>query len=120
YDYHSGEEENLPTSMERVNRLIRGLMHDLPRMEHPDGGTYWDHTVVTFGSEFSRTAGGSRFNSARGSDHSGDRPTRWMSMPFFGGPVVGGRVVGATTTRDELSPEGTVYSYRSMLNTLMD
>jgi len=120
YDYHSGEEDALPTSMERVNRLISGLMHVLPRMEHPDGGSYWDHTVVSFGSEFSRTAGGSRFNSARGSDHSGDRSTRWMSMPFFGGPIVGGRIVGASTSRDELVADGTVYSYRSVLNTLLD
>jgi len=120
YDYHSGEEDALPMSMERVNRIISGLMYVLPRMEHPSGGTYWDHTVVAFGSEFSRTAGGGRFNSARGSDHSGDRSTRWMSMPFFGGPIVGGRVVGATTARTDLVAEGTVYSYRSVLNTLMD
>jgi len=120
YDYHSGEEDALPTSMERVNRLISGLMHVLPRLEHPEGGTYWDHTVVAFGSEFSRTAGGSAFNSARGSDHSGDRSTRWMSMPFFGGPIVGGRIVGASTARADLVAEGTVHSYRSVLNTLMD
>jgi len=118
YDYHSGEEDNLPMSMERVNQLISGLMYVLPRMEHPDGGSYWDHTVVAFGSEFSRTA--NRFNSARGSDHSGDRATRWMSMPFFGGPIVGGRIVGASTSRDDLVADGTVYSYRSVLNTLMD
>jgi uncharacterized protein (DUF1501 family) len=120
YDYHSGEEDALPTSLERVNRLISGLMHVLPRLEHPDGGTYWDHTVVAFGSEFSRTTGGSRFNSARGSDHSGDRATRWMSMPFFGGPVAGGRIVGASTGRADLVADGTVYSYRSVLNTLLD
>ena len=120
YDYHSGEEDNLPDALERVNRLISGLCHVLPKMKHPDGGSYWDHTVVAFGSEFSRTAHGGRFNSARGSDHSGDYATRWMSMPFFGGPIAGGRVVGATTNRDDLSPDGTVYSYRSVLNTLMD
>lgn len=120
YDYHSGEEDALPVSLERVNRLISGLIHVLPRLEHPDGGTYWDHTVVAFGSEFSRTTGGSRFNSARGSDHSGDRATRWMSMPFFGGPVVGGRIVGASTGRNDLVASGTVHSYRSVLNTLLD
>lgn len=120
YDYHSGEADALPGSLERVNRLISGLIHVLPRLEHPDGGSYWDHTVVAFGSEFSRTAGQSRFNSARGSDHSGDRSTRWMSMPFFGGPIAGGRIVGASTQRDDLAPSGTVYSYRSVLNTLLD
>ena len=41
-------------------------------------------------------------------------------MPFFGGPIEGGRVVGATTRRDDLNAEGTVYSYRSMVNTLLD
>ncbi len=89
-------------------------------MDHPDGGTYWDHTVIALGSEFSRTAGGGRFNSAQGSDHSGDNSTRWMSMPFMGGPVQGGRVVGATTTKTDLKAEGQVYSYRSVVNTLMD
>lgn len=120
YDYHSGEQDRLPGSMEAVNHIISGLINVLPRMTHPDGGTYWDHTLVVFGSEFSRTARGDRFNSARGSDHNGDNSTRWMSMPFFGGPVPGGRVVGATTRRDDLAAEGTVYSYRGLLNTLMD
>jgi uncharacterized protein (DUF1501 family) len=96
------------------------LINALPRMAHPDGGTYWDHTLVVMGSEFSRTAGGDRFNSARGSDHNGDNSTRWMSMPFFGGPVTGGRAVGATTARDDLAALGTVHSYRRVLNTLMD
>jgi len=120
YDYHSDEEMNLPGAMERANRLISALFVALQLMDHPEGGKYWDHTVVVFGSEFSRTAGGSRFNSARGSDHSGDNATRWMSMPFFGGPVPGGRIVGASTARDDLAAEGTVYSYRAMVNTLMD
>jgi hypothetical protein len=43
-----------------------------------------------------------------------------MSMPFFGGPVEGGRIVGASTNRSNLSADGTVYSYRSVVNTLMD
>lgn len=120
YDYHSEEEVRLPGSMEQANRLISALCMALPQMEHPDGGSYWDHTVVVFGSEFSRTAGGNRFNSARGSDHSGDNSTRWMSMPFFGGPVPGGRIVGASTRRDDLAAEGQVWSYRSVVNTLMD
>lgn len=120
YDYHSDEEMNLPDAMERANRLISALFVALQSMDHPSGGKYWDHTVVAFGSEFSRTAGGSRFNSARGSDHSGDNATRWMSMPFFGGPVPGGRIVGASTARADLAAEGTVYSYRAVVNTLMD
>lgn len=119
YDNHSNEEENLPTEMERMNRMLSALMTALPKMEHPDGGSYWDHTVIALGSEFSRTARGSRFNSAKGSDHNGDNSTRWMSMPFMGGPVQGGRIVGASTD-SELNADGTVYSYRSVVNTLMD
>ncbi len=119
YDYHSGEEDRLPGAMENVNRMISALAAALPLMEHPDGGTYWDHTLVVLGSEFSRTAGNSRFNSARGSDHNGDNATRWMSMPFMGGAVSGGRIVGASTTKDDLTADGTVYSYRSVCNTLM-
>lgn len=120
YDHHSDEETNLPNQIGAMNRMLSALSYILPRMEHPDGGTYWDHTVVVLGSEFSRTARGGRFNSAQGSDHNSDYATRWMSMPFMGGPIEGGRVVGATTRSSDLSPEGTVYSYRSMVNTLMD
>ena len=116
----AAEIRQVPGSLEAVNHLISALIHVLPRMTHPDGGTYWDHTLVVFGSEFSRTARGDRFNSARGSDHNGDNSTRWMSMPFFGGPVPGGRTVGATTAREDLRAQGTVYSYRGLLNTLMD
>lgn len=120
YDYHSGEENTLPDSIVRMNRMISALFYALKKMEHPSGGSYWEHTVVAIGSEFSRTARGNRFNSARGSDHNGDNATRWMSMPFFGGPVQGGRIVGASTTRNDLSADGTVWSYRSVVNTLMD
>jgi hypothetical protein len=120
YDYHSDEEPNLPGAIDRMNRMISGLMHILPLMDHPDGGTYWDHTVVVLGSEFSRTTGSSRFNSAQGSDHNSDYATRWMSMPLFGGPVQGGRIVGASTNSSDLRPDGTVYSYRALVNTLMD
>ncbi len=120
YDMHSDEQPSLPGAIDRMNRMISALVAALQIMDHPSGGKYWDHTVVALGSEFSRTAGGSRFNSAQGSDHNGDYSTRWMSMPFFGGPIEGGRMVGATTKRTDLSPDGQVYSYRSMVNTLMD
>lgn len=120
YDHHSDEQTNLPNQIGAMNRMLSALEFVLPQMQHPDGGTYWDHTVVVLGSEFSRTARGSRFNSAQGSDHNSDYSTRWMSMPFMGGPIEGGRVVGATTRASDLSPEGTVYSYRAMVNTLMD
>lgn len=123
YDMHSGEEGGLPGAIENLNRLISGLHAALKRMQHPEGGTYWDKTVVVFGSEFGRTAGGQRFNSAGGSDHSSDFATRWMSMPFMGGIVTqagkGGRSLGRTRAAD-LKADGKIYSYRAVLKTLMD
>lgn len=123
YDMHSGEEQGLPGRMAELNHMLSALIAALKLMDHPDGGKYWDHTLVTMGSEFGRTTRGSKFNSARGSDHGGDLATRWMSMPVFGGPVEqagnGGRAFGATRPAD-LQAEGKVYSYRSLCKTLMD
>lgn len=123
YDLHSGEEGGLPGRIESLNRLLSGLNAALKRMQHPDGGTYWDKTLVVLGSEFGRTTGSQRFNSAGGSDHSSDYATRWMSMPMMGGVIVqagkGGKRLGETRSAD-LAPTGQVYSYRSMLKTMMD
>ena len=123
YDMHSGEKNQLPQSIDELNRIISGLHLALKTMKHPSGGTYWDHTLVALGSEFGRTARGNKFNSASGSDHAGDLATRWMSMPFFGGPISkagnGGRSFGSTRNKD-LKAKGKVYSYRSVLKTLMD
>lgn len=123
YDLHSGEKNRLPRMIDELNRIISGLHVALKQLEHPAGGSYWDHTIVALGSEFGRTARGSKFNSASGSDHAGDLATRWMSMPFFGGPISkagnGGRVYGSTRSED-LKSQGKVYSYRSVLKTLMD
>lgn len=120
YDMHSGEENGLPGQFDTLNQLISAAEAALRRMEHPAGGSYWDHTLVVFGSEFSRTARGRRFNSARGSDHNSDRATRWMSMPFMGGALGHpGSQIGATAARD-LAPQGPVFSYRSVMKTLMD
>lgn len=102
------------------NRLLSALEWSLKRMDHPTGGSYWDHTIVVAGSEFSRSTRGSAFNSARGSDHGGDFATRWMSMPFMGGPIAArGRRIGSTNSED-LAAEGPVFSYRATWKTLMD
>jgi len=120
YDLHSGEEGSLPARMLNVNRLISGLEAALKALTHPAGGRYWDHTMVVMGSEFSRTTRGQKFNSARGSDHGGDLATRFMSMPFMGGAIPRpGRRLGETRASD-LKAVGKVYSYRSVLKTLMD
>ncbi|MBN1205888.1 MAG: DUF1501 domain-containing protein [Myxococcaceae bacterium] len=123
YDFHSDEADGLPGEMDQANRLLSGLRTALKRMQHPKGGTYWDKTLVVLGSEFGRTAGGNKFNSANGSDHSSDLATRWMSMPMMGGIIdqasKGGRRLGETRASD-LKAMGKVYSYRSVLKTLMD
>jgi hypothetical protein len=123
YDMHSGEDERLAGSMSDLNRLLSALNASLKRMEHPDGGSYWEHTLVVLGSEFGRTARGNRFNSAGGSDHGGDNATRWMSMPLMGGFItaagIGGRQFGVTSKSD-LKDDGMVFSYRSVWKTMMD
>ena len=120
---HSGEDERLPDSITELNRLLSALNAALHRMEHPSGGTYWDHTLVVLGSEFGRTARGNGFNSAGGSDHGGDLATRWMSMPFMGGLItdsgIGGKQFGVTA-KSNLEDDGMVFSYRSVAKTLMD
>jgi uncharacterized protein (DUF1501 family) len=120
YDYHSDEETELPMRIQGFNQLVSALEWALRRMDHPSGGKYWDHTIVAVGSEFSRSTRGAPFNSARGSDHGGDYATRWMSMPFMGGPIAArGRQLGRTNPSD-LAPEGAVFSYRATWKTLMD
>jgi uncharacterized protein DUF1501 len=123
YDFHSREEAELPGEMDSANRLVSGLRTALQKMQHPEGGTYWDKTLVVLGSEFGRTTGGSRFNSANGSDHGPDLATRWMSMPFMGGVISaagkGGKSLGSVRASD-LKATGKVYSYRSVLKTMLD
>jgi hypothetical protein len=120
YDLHSDEEENLPPRMEEFNHMLSALRWALQALDHPDGGKYWDHTVVLCGSEFSRSTRGGRFNSARGSDHGGDLATRWMSMPFMGGPIVArGQTIGSTH-KETFEADGPVVSYRSMWKTMLD
>jgi uncharacterized protein (DUF1501 family) len=123
YDLHSAEDRQLPQRMDELNRLISGLHLALHRMPHPDCGTYWDKSLVVLGSEFGRTTNGGRFNSAGGSDHSSDLATRWMSMPMMGGIIdqagKAGRQLGGTRS-DDLRATGPVFSYRSMLKTLLD
>ncbi|WNG50092.1 DUF1501 domain-containing protein [Archangium minus] len=123
YDFHSREDAELPGEMEAANRLVSGLRTALQRMQHPEGGSYWDKTLVVLGSEFGRTTGGSRFNSANGSDHGPDLATRWMSMPFMGGVISaagkGGKSLGSVNASN-LKATGKVYSYRSVLKTMLD
>lgn len=123
YDMHSMEETGLPPRIDELSRMLSALNAALKIMPHPSGGTYWDHTLIVLGSEFGRTARGSKFNSGKGSDHGGDRATRWMSMPMMGGLIsqtgMGGRSYGRTAKAD-LKDDGAVFSYRAVMKTLMD
>ena len=123
YDLHSGEEGGLSRELDGLTHLLSGLRTALKTMTHPDGGTYWDRTLVVCGSEFGRTTGGQRFNSAAGSDHGSDYPTRWLSMPLMGGVIdeaaKGGAKLG-NTRRDDLGPDGGVFSYRALMKTMLD
>ncbi len=123
YDLHAGEGTALPSAMEDLNRLVSGLHAALKRMRHADGTSYWDTTLVVLGSEFGRGAGERSFNPTGGSDHGADLATRWMSMPLMGGLVTaagkGGARLGETRAKD-LQAVGPVYSYRSVLKTMMD
>ncbi|MCI0569460.1 MAG: DUF1501 domain-containing protein, partial [Myxococcaceae bacterium] len=49
YDMHSDEDDSLPLAMENLNRVVSGLEAALKRMTHPEGGTYWERTLVVLG-----------------------------------------------------------------------
>jgi uncharacterized protein (DUF1501 family) len=70
--------------------LVARMMEDLGRTEHAAGGTYLDYTTLIGFSEFSRTA---RLNVYGGRDHS-------LTGACFlaGGNIVGGRVLGASSS----------------------
>lgn len=103
------------------NALAR-LVEDLASSEYKDTGSSWlDHTVIVGFSEFSRTP---MINAAEGRDHS-------LTNACFvmGGPVRGGRVIGASSdvgmtplrmnlTTGQLDPEGTYVSPEHVLRAL--
>lgn len=126
YDTHSGEDESLPVRAADLTRQLAGVRFLLSQMEHPEGGTYWDKTVVTVVSEFNRnnTEQLTGYNSGTGSDHqlSGPDITRNQAVPLMGGPIeragVGGRIFG--TTDENMVPQATSTSFRSVYATLLD
>lgn len=123
YDLHDDERDWYAPRVEDLARQLAGLNFLLKRMSHPEGGTYWDHTLVLTASEFSRnnTSKDTGFNSGNGSDHVEDRdaPSRNQALAFMGGAVTaGGKLLGATD--EEMRPQDKVYSSRSVLATTMD
>ena len=98
WDTHSSEMSAYQTSANGVARALCGLNYTLKLMPHPQGGTYWDRTMVCIISEFGRdnlmTNG---FNSGGGSDHTGGPGSRYQAYALMGGLVTkGGRLFGVT------------------------
>jgi hypothetical protein len=123
WDFHSDELSEFPAHGKQLGRVLAGLVYALKHLDHPDGGSYWDHTLVCISSEFSRdNTEVSGFNSGNGSDHNGNAPSRFQAIPFFGGTVgQGGKLIGRTdpTTMEPLEGEP-VFSSISVLATCLD
>lgn len=126
YDLHDQEGTRLPPRSEDLVRQLAGLNYLLKAMPHPGGGTYWDHTLVTVVSEFSRnnTLASTGFNSGGGSDHQTENPepSQNQALPVMGGAIdaagKGGALIGSTDS--EMNPTGPVFSSRSFLSTILD
>ena len=94
----------------------------LQRMPHPEGGTYWDHTLVLCCTEFARdnTFPDTGWNNGGGADHRGTPASRLISMPLMGGMVsAGGQLLGRTDPKTYL-PVDESYHSQSVLATLTD
>lgn len=122
YDMHDEERTRYAPRTQDLARQLAGLHHLLHAMDHPSGGTYWDHTLVVVMSEFSRNNTlMSGFNSGNGSDHVGEAagPARNQAIAVMGGMVTaGGKRLGATDER--MNALDRVYSSRSLLSTMLD
>ena len=67
YDLHAREQRGLPPRSQDLVRQFAGLNFLLKMMPHPDGGSFFDHTLVTVVSEFGRNnVLDTGFNSGRG------------------------------------------------------
>jgi uncharacterized protein (DUF1501 family) len=107
WDTHSNELQAYFESANTLGRALAGLRLLLKMMEHPDGGTFWDRTLITITSEFGRdNVMGSGFNSGGGSDHTGSPASRNQAFPYMGGLVgQGGKIFGRTHPTS-MAPEG--------------
>lgn len=123
YDMHDDERDNYAPRVTDLARQLAGLHFLLQRMSHPEGGTYFDKTIVVVLSEFSRnnTFAETGFNTGNGSDHVPDKagPSRNQAVPILGGPLSSrGRLFGSTD--EAMNATGEVYSSRRLLATLLD
>jgi len=122
YDSHSNEQMSLTPKIESLGRSWSGLQFVLQRMPHPEGGTYWDHTLVLCCTEFARdnTFPDTGWNNGGGADHRGTPASRLISMPLMGGMVsAGGQLLGRTDPKTYL-PVDESYHSQSVLATLAD
>ncbi len=124
FDMHDIERDAYAPRTSDLARQLAGLHFLLKRMPHPEGGTYFDHTLVLTTSEFSRnnTFAETGFNSGNGSDHVADgaaAPARNMAIAVMGGVVATkGRLIGETDS--ELRAQGAVFSTADLLATIFD
>lgn len=125
YDMHDNERDLFRPRTLDLARQFAGLNYLLKRMPHPDGGTYWDHTLVTAIGEFSRNNTlDSGFNSGNGSDHvtNAAGPSRNQAVPMMGGVLeqagTAGKIIGSTDS--DINATGEVFGSRQWLSTLLD
>jgi hypothetical protein len=123
YDMHDIERSAYAPRTQDLVRQLSGLRFLMQRMPHPEGGTYWDKTIVVTLSEFSRnnTFAETGFNSGDGSDHvaGGDGPARNQAIAVMGGLVAKkGKLLGATD--EDMNAQGGTVDMRALLATLLD
>ncbi|MFO0633881.1 MAG: DUF1501 domain-containing protein [Nannocystaceae bacterium] len=109
WDTHSGEMTAYPDSAKNLARVLCGVNYALKLMPHPEGGTYWDHTIIGCVTEFGRdNVMDNGYNSGGGSDHTGGPGSRYQAYFVTGGLVTkGGKLFGRTdpSTMDLLPGE---------------
>jgi hypothetical protein len=123
WDFHSDELTEFVPQAQAFARMLAGLVYALKRLQHPEGGTYWDHTLVVCTSEFTRdNTELSGFNSGQGSDHNGGPGCRYQALPFFGGLVGQGGKFFGETDYDTMEPKmgEPVFSSQSLLALCLD
>lgn len=124
HDMHDDEKSGYGPRTRDLVRQLAGLAFALPKMPHPEGGTYWDHTMIAVVSEFSRNNGmpETGFNSGNGSDHVMDEPIapqRNQAVALMGGVIsAGGKLLGETDA--ECRPMEKIFPSRALLSTFLD
>ena len=123
YDNHSNEEMSLRPKIESMGRALSGLKFVLQRLDHPEGGKYWDHTVIYACTEFGRdgTYADTGLNNGGGTDHQGSPASRNQSCPVMGGPVTaGGKLIAPTDPMSYTAIDGNAVHSQSLLSTALD